>query len=144
MEKHTLFGADLLSGGPSELLKIAEKVALTHHEWWDGKGYPNGLTGTAIPLEGRICSIADVFDTITSIRIYKEPQTIEEAEQEIRKGSGAEFDPRLVSVFLELIPEIKALHIPETYPHSGTAHNTKVKQVASAVPVTDQIRMYYI
>ncbi|MFH1283448.1 MAG: HD domain-containing phosphohydrolase [bacterium] len=106
MEKHSEFGANLLSGSKSELLKMAEIVALTHHERWNGSGYPKKLKGEQIPLEGRICAIADVFDTITSNRLYKKAKSMLEGINEIRKKSGIDFDPKLVDAFFDIIPEI--------------------------------------
>lgn len=73
MQQHTLIGASLLSASGSALLRAGEIIALTHHGKWDGSGYPNGLKGEEIPLYGRICAVADVFDALTSRRSYKEP-----------------------------------------------------------------------
>ena len=72
MQTHAQIGADILSGDDSELLNMAEEIALTHHEKWNGKGYPNGLSGEDIPLSGRLCALSDVFDALTSVRPYKE------------------------------------------------------------------------
>lgn len=115
MEKHTLIGFDLLSVGKSDLLKMAQTIALTHHEKWDGTGYPNQLKGEDIPLEGRICSIADVFDAITSERPYKKAKSIEEAINEIKNSSGICFDPFLIDAFLEVVPEISKLNKIKKY-----------------------------
>lgn len=109
MRKHTIFGADMLSGGKSELLKMAQKIAMNHHEKWDGTGYPQHLSGEKIPLEGRICAIADVFDTITSERLYKRAKSTVEAINEIRKANGTAFDPELVEAFFDVIPDITQL-----------------------------------
>ena len=73
MKIHAQIGADILDGDESELLTMVRDIALTHHEKWNGKGYPNGLKGKAIPLVGRICALADVFDALTSKRLYKKP-----------------------------------------------------------------------
>jgi putative two-component system response regulator len=81
---------------------MAEEIALTHHERWDGGGYPNGLAGEEIPLVGRICAVCDVFDALTSKRPYKDAWTVEAALHEIESQSGQQFDPRLVPLFLEL------------------------------------------
>jgi putative two-component system response regulator len=102
MKTHTTLGARILSGGRFALLQLAEQIALTHHERWDGTGYM-GLCGEAIPLAGRIVSVADVFDALISERPYKTAWTQEEALAEIRYQSGRQFDPRVVEAFLQVI-----------------------------------------
>jgi CHASE2 domain-containing sensor protein len=102
METHALKGATLLSDSNSELLQLAEVIARTHHERWDGSGYPHGLAGEDIPLAGRICSICDVFDALVSPRPYKDAWAVESAVAEIRRSSGTQFDPHLVEAFLGL------------------------------------------
>jgi cyclic di-GMP phosphodiesterase len=102
MERHTTVGAELLAGSRSRLVQMAERIALTHHERWDGEGYPAGLAGEAIPIEGRICAVCDVFDALVSDRPYKRAWTVAEARAEIRAESGRRFDPRLVELFLGL------------------------------------------
>ncbi len=109
MKTHTTLGGKLLDREPSLLMRTAHMIALTHHEKWDGSGYPQGLSGEGIPLMGRICSLADVFDALTSKRPYKQPWSTEKAVQEIRRGSGSDFDPQLVRVFLEIIPGIEKI-----------------------------------
>ena len=111
MQRHTTVGADLLSGSRSPLVQMAERIARTHHERWDGGGYPDGLAGEAIPLEGRICAICDVFDALVSDRPYKRAWPVEMARDEIRAQAGRHFDPRLVDLFLQL--EVEA---PEPLP----------------------------
>lgn len=106
MKQHTTAGAEILSGNESPLLQLAEVIALTHHEKWDGSGYPQGLAGERIPLAGRIVAICDVFDALTSKRPYKEPWPLEKALHEIRAGSGTHFDPRVVEAFFSAIPDI--------------------------------------
>jgi CHASE2 domain-containing sensor protein len=110
MKTHTTIGANILSGSRSPLLRMAERVALTHHEKWDGTGYPYGLAGERIPLEGRVCAICDVFDALTSPRPYKEAWPAEAAVEEIRAQSGQHFDPRLVALFLEFADELVGEH----------------------------------
>jgi hypothetical protein len=102
IEQHTTAGGDLLAGSRSPLVQLAEVIARTHHERWDGTGYPAGLAGEAIPLAGRICAVCDVFDALVSDRPYKPAWPVERARQELRAQSGRHFDPRLVELFLEL------------------------------------------
>ncbi|MBF0135154.1 MAG: response regulator [Magnetococcus sp. DMHC-1] len=106
MKQHTILGAKLLENDPALLLRTAHMIALTHHEKWDGHGYPYGLSGKDIPVMGRICSLADVFDALTSHRPYKQPWSVTDAVAEIRKCSGTAFDPDMVRVFVDIIPEI--------------------------------------
>jgi putative nucleotidyltransferase with HDIG domain len=105
MKRHASIGAAMLSDSPSELLQLAEDIARTHHERWDGAGYPRGLRGEEIPLAGRICSVCDVYDALTSPRPYKDPWTQRAALAEIRRLSGRAFDPELVEAFMRLWPE---------------------------------------
>lgn len=100
MKNHTLSGETLLAGDTSFLLKMASTIAATHHEKWDGSGYPRGLSGESIPIEGRIVAIADVFDALVTKRPYKEPWPVKDALEYISKQSGKCFDPELVMIFL--------------------------------------------
>ena len=102
MITHTIIGARILSGSKSPLLQLAEQIALTHHECWDGKGYPLGRRGDDIPLAGRIVSVADVFDALTHRRPYKEAWPASDAATEIERLGGSKFDPRVVTAFLKL------------------------------------------
>jgi response regulator RpfG family c-di-GMP phosphodiesterase len=106
METHTRIGASILAGSSAPLLRLAESVALTHHERWDGSGYPNGLAGEEIPVAGRICAICDVFDALLSSRPYKEPWPLKDALAEIREQRGRHFDPALVDTFLAMAPRL--------------------------------------
>lgn len=108
MRAHTVIGARILSGGRSDLLRMSERIALSHHEWWDGSGYPNGLAGESIPIEARIVAIADVFDALTHDRPYRAAWPVEAVIAEIRRGRGSHFDPRLVDAFLRCRPERSA------------------------------------
>ena len=106
IKTHTTMGAKILANPRAELLKIAEQIAISHHEKWNGKGYPQGLSRDEIPLFGRIVGLADVFDALTSKRPYKDPFPVEVAIDIIKKERGQHFDPDVVDVFLENIDEI--------------------------------------
>ena len=106
MEQHTLIGARILGRSSSELLQIGECIALTHHEKWDGSGYPKGLAGEDIPLYGRICAVADVFDALTSARPYKIAFSNGKALEILREGRGTHFDPAILDVFLACFDEV--------------------------------------
>lgn len=106
MRAHADAGGDILAGSRAALLRCAEDIARTHHEHWDGGGYPRGVAGSDIPLAGRICAIYDVFDALLSRRPYKEPWTLEEALDEIRRLSGSRFEPRIVDVFMGIAPRL--------------------------------------
>jgi HD-GYP domain-containing protein (c-di-GMP phosphodiesterase class II) len=99
VKTHAVLGARVLAGGESDLLRAAERVARSHHERWDGSGYPDGLAGDAIPLEGRLVHVADVFDVLVHERPYKESWTVVAAAEEIRRGAGTQFDPKVVRAF---------------------------------------------
>lgn len=106
MKQHTTIGASIIGDHSAALLHSAKAIALTHHEKWDGSGYPQGLTGEDIPLFGRIAAIADVFDALTSKRPYKKAWPIEDAAEEIKKQSGHHFDPEVAEAFFHCLPEI--------------------------------------
>jgi HD-GYP domain-containing protein (c-di-GMP phosphodiesterase class II) len=109
MKTHTTIGANLLSGSRSPVVRMAEVIALTHQERWDGTGYPKGLAGEQIPMVGRICAICDVFDALISERPYKRAWTIEDALAEIAAESGTHFDPQIVALFFEHFEELHAV-----------------------------------
>ena len=109
MKTHCRIGAEILSDGNSELLALAHEIALTHHEKWDGSGYPQGLKGEDIPQSGRIAAVSDVFDALTAVRPYKKAWTVEQAVDLIRTSSGSHFDPQVVAAFLESIDEIVSI-----------------------------------
>ena len=102
MRSHTIIGGNILSEGRSDLVRIAHQIALTHHERWDGAGYPHGLGGDAIPIEGRIVALADVFDALTHGRPYKPAWPVEQAIAEIERQKHEQFDPRVVDAFLAM------------------------------------------
>ena len=102
MRSHTAIGGKILAGSRSAVLRLAEEIALTHHERWDGSGYPRGLAGEEIPLSGRLVAIADAFDALTHTRPYKEAWHVDQAVAEIVAGSGSQFDPALIEAFSAL------------------------------------------
>ena len=106
MKQHAELGANILAGSESKLVRLAYLMAMEHHEKYDGSGYPKGLQGEEISIEGRICALADVFDALTSKRPYKEAWPIEEAMAFIQSQSGLHFDPKLVALLAENLPEI--------------------------------------
>lgn len=105
MQRHTLIGAGILSRHNTPLLQLAAGIALSHHERWDGSGYPHGLKGEEIPLEGRIVAVADVFDALTHERPYKKAWPIEAATAEIQRQTGSQFDPAVVTAFLATLSQ---------------------------------------
>lgn len=105
MRQHTIVGARILEGSDTPALRLAEQIAISHHERWDGNGYPRGLSGEEIPVAGRITTVADVFDALLHERPYKSSWSLEAALGEIRAGSGTSFDPTVVDAFLALDPE---------------------------------------
>lgn len=110
MQKHPEIGAEILGESDSDLIELAKIVSMTHHEKWDGTGYPKQLKGENIPIEGRIVALADVFDALTSVRPYKEAWTVEKAVEFITSQKNKHFDPELVDLFvskLDKIVEIK-------------------------------------
>jgi len=106
MRKHTLYGADILKDSDSELLQMSYRIALCHHEWWNGQGYPRGLKGEEIPIEARIATVADVFDALTSRRVYKPSFPLDETVEIIKKDSGVHYDPKVIEVFLKALPRL--------------------------------------
>lgn len=109
MEQHTSIGHSMLSNSSSPLLQLAAEIALTHHEKIDGSGYPNKLEGDAIPLSGRIAAIADVFDALTSNRVYRPAYPLIEAVEMMKEQAGTHFDRDLLDTFWDLLPEVLAI-----------------------------------
>lgn len=110
MKKHPQIGAEILGESDSDLIELAKVVSLTHHEKWDGSGYPKGLAGEEIPIHGRIVALADVFDALTSKRPYKEAWSIDKTMEYLQQQKGKHFDPQLVDLFqqnLDKMLEIK-------------------------------------
>jgi putative two-component system response regulator len=109
IESHVDIGAQILAGATASVLVLAREIVLTHHERWDGEGYPRGLAGTAIPLAGRIVAVADAWDALTTDRPYRRAAVSEQAAiDQMRQGAGTAFDPSVVDAFFEVLPQIKA------------------------------------
>jgi putative two-component system response regulator len=114
LRRHAVVGAKILEVGSSPILMLAEKIALTHHEWWNGTGYPRKLRGEQIPLEGRITAVADVFDALSSNRCYKSALPLEKCFEIMASERGTHFDPRVLDAFLGLkneVAEIQRLYV---------------------------------
>ena len=109
MRQHAEIGYSILKDCQARVLRLAAEIALTHHERWDGAGYPRGLRGTEIPLVGRIVAVADVFDALTSVRPYKPAWTLEDARQHLLEHSRSHFDPACVDALLRRWDDIHAI-----------------------------------
>ena len=108
MKSHTIVGAEMLAGSSSPVVQMGEVIARAHHEKWDGTGYPLGLKGEEIPLVARICSVCDVYDALVSDRPYKTAWPVDQALAELKRLSGRHLDPRLVALFVERRPDLRA------------------------------------
>lgn len=102
VQRHTLIGAQVLGGTSDPMLQLASQITLTHHERWDGRGYPHGLSGAAIPLAGRIVHLLDVFDALVSPRPYRQAWSLPDAVEYVRSQGGWQFDPQLAALFADL------------------------------------------
>ncbi|MBN1662568.1 MAG: response regulator [Deltaproteobacteria bacterium] len=109
MKQHTVIGAKILKGSDAEFIRMGETIALSHHEKWDGSGYPMGLMGKQIPIAGRITAIADVFDALTSKRVYKEAFSVDMSLNLIREARGSYFDPDVADAFFAVRDEILSI-----------------------------------
>jgi HD-GYP domain-containing protein (c-di-GMP phosphodiesterase class II) len=109
MQQHTVIGGRILAGSDSPILQMSEVVAMNHHEKWDGSGYPAGLAGEAIPQVGRIVAVTDVFDALSSKRVYKGAMGIEETMDILHKDSGSHFDPGCVEAFSQILDEVLSI-----------------------------------
>jgi len=127
VRRHAELGAKILSGSASHVLQAGEEIARSHHEWWDGTGYPAGLRGEEIPLFGRIVAVADVFDALTHTRPYKQAWPVEDAVAEIRTLRGLQFDPQIVEAFERLDPYRLADIV---HPHKAVRAASKGTQAA--------------
>lgn len=121
MKKHTLYGSEIISNEDSKLMRIAKEIAITHHEKWDGSGYPAGLKGNDIPMSGRIVAVADVFDALTTIRPYKSAWSVDEAIKYINDESGKHFDPQIVQAFNLVINQF--IQIKANYEENSEDNN---------------------
>lgn len=108
MRTHTTKGAQILTGSLSDVIQMGERIALTHHERWDGRGYPHGIRGEEIPVEGRICATVDFYDAVTMDRPYREAVPAGEVLSMMRQAAGHHFDPSLLDVFMSVKDEVKA------------------------------------
>ena len=131
MKRHTTIGADILAGSDIGVVKMGRIIALTHHEKWDGSGYPDGLKARDIPLVGRIVAVADVFDALTSERPYKEAYSVEKSNRIIIEGKGVHFDPEVVDAFLSIQDTI--LEIKSRY-----------KEKDGELPLNDEASKYFL
>jgi putative two-component system response regulator len=116
MQQHTVIGSRILGGSASLLLQAGEIIALSHHEKWDGSGYPNGLMADDVPLYGRICAVADVFDALVSKRAYKDAYSLDVVYEMMSEGRCLHFDPQVIDVFFAHLDEAAAIQkrFPDT------------------------------
>lgn len=143
INRHTISDAAILAGSETPVLQMAERVAMCHHEKWNGSGYPRGLEGTDIPIEARIVAICDTFDVITSARRYKNRQSTSEATAIIAKGRGTDFDPELVDLFLHYEDEFLSMHdelnrivnLSEAYTGFYQFRDRFFKEIANLKPI---------
>jgi len=122
MKEHPTIGGRILAGSRSKLLQMAEEIAISHHEKWDGTGYPRNLAGDAIPLTGRIVALADVFDALTTPRVYKDAWSIDDAVSHIQRERGKHFDPKVVAAFeqcLDRLLEVRAGYLFDSHAAHG-------------------------
>jgi response regulator RpfG family c-di-GMP phosphodiesterase len=138
VKRHALVGYEILKDSTSPLLQLAAKIALTHHEKYDGSGYPQGLAADQIPLVGRICALSDVFDALTSVRPYKKAWPVNLAVAEIQRNRGTHFDPRLVDIFELALPEL--LRVKERFPSDVTRLPATTKERARETPKRSRAR----
>jgi putative two-component system response regulator len=110
VRRHPEYGAAIIGQHDDPMLQLARTVALTHHENWDGTGYPKGLKGEAIPWMGRVVAVVDAFEAMTTTQFHRDPMTIEQATREIVNGAGKRFDPKAVEAYLKALPEMRKVH----------------------------------
>lgn len=148
MKMHTLLGAKTIEAtqialkSPHPLLQIAYEMACYHHEKWDGSGYPYGLKGEAIPFSARLVALADVYDALTSKRIYKAAWSHQQAVQMILDGQGRHFDPDIVDVFLENADEFDIMSQGFLAEHSDPHFSSSKDKISAPLPIAGQIKGY--
>jgi len=113
VKRHPALGAEIIGEHDDPLLKLARQIALTHHECWDGSGYPQGLKGDAIPWPGRVMALVDAFESMTTTQFYRSPKSVDDASFEIEKFAGKRYDPAIVQAFKKALPAM--LKVRETY-----------------------------
>ncbi len=141
MKTHTTIGSDLLAGD-HDLIRAGREVARSHHEHWNGRGYPDGIAGNQIPLFGRICALADVFDALTTKRPYKEPWPLEKTLDLIRSQRGKQFDPKVVDAFFRGLPkilEIQSRYANTSFNNSDQAHLVVAEMVPGIMQWQDKL-----
>ncbi|MGH2981823.1 MAG: CHASE2 domain-containing protein [Solirubrobacterales bacterium] len=138
MRSHPEIGAEILAGSRSPVVELGRTIALTHHERWDGSGYPAGLAGEEIPLEGRICAVCDVFDALLTERPYKQPWPLEDVIAEIRSQSGRHFDPRLVGLFLPMAAQLHTELGYDVSPKPGPAFPIAERETPAGASQSEQ------
>lgn len=130
MKSHTVIGASVLAGSESPMLQMAGEIALSHHERWDGTGYPYGNAGTDVPESGRIVAIADVYDALTHDRVYRHALPEAVVLQMMQADSGTHFEPRILDYFMDILPEVRA--VSERYPDEQVADD--LRQAGALAP----------
>jgi putative two-component system response regulator len=131
MKLHTVIGEKILSNSASPILRMGAEIAISHHEKFDGSGYPRGLKGHDIPLYGRIVAVADVFDALTSARPYKKAWDLERACDLLREGSGAHFDPDCITGFFEILDRVLAVKARYRDPEAANDTEPALQPVAA-------------
>jgi putative two-component system response regulator len=134
IKTHAELGARLLSGSSSPVLQMAAVIAMSHHERWDGRGYPEGLAGEDIPLVARVVAVADVYDTLTHDRPYKSLWPVEQAIAELCRASASQFDPRVVDAFLEMHEDAAYDHEMDGPPQRGLWTRAPLRRRGGAAP----------
>ena len=135
MKSHTTWGCEILRADDSVLLQLASEIALSHHEKWNGEGYPNGLAGENIPISCRVVAVADVFDALMSKRPYKEAWSVTDARELINAEIGRQFDPRIVHAFNQHFTEIMEIRDSYCDSESEDAGNLEVQLASNKVPI---------
>jgi putative two-component system response regulator len=137
MQAHSEVGQRILGNSSFDVLEMGAEIAASHHERWDGTGYPHGLAGREIPLSGRITAVADVFDALTHERPYKEAWPLDRAAAELRSGAGTHFDPRVVEAFLALDPAALAFPDPDDPVHGDAVRCDPDEELRALLGASD-------